>query len=218
MGNYSIGVRTKRWGKFLLNYAKERAHGLDFSMVYVGDIQENTAEFHGYSMTDEGDMKRMLRAVPVQPEKCAFLDVGCGKGMCMKCAAESGYRQVAGLDLDSHLLEIARRNMAKLSIPAQCIQANATEFGHYNDYDVFCFYNPFGRSVFEQVIEKLKESQGQRDRDIWVVYYHPVFAELFDLAGFILCDEVHDSTRDTTARFYLYPKQGQICLKNANCS
>ena len=136
----------------------------------------------------------------------------------MKCAAESGYRQVAGLDLDSHLLEIARRNMAKLSIPAQCIQANATEFGHYNDYDVFCFYNPFGRSVFEQVIEKLKESQGQRDRDIWVVYYHPVFAELFDLAGFILCDEVHDSTRDTTARFYLYPKQGQICLKNANCS
>lgn len=70
--------------KFLLNYAKERTHGLDFSMVYVGDIQENTAEFHGYSMTDEGDMKRMLRAIPVKPEECAFLDVGCGKGMCMK--------------------------------------------------------------------------------------------------------------------------------------
>ncbi len=80
MGNYSIGVRTKRWGKFLLNYAKERAHGLDFNMVYVGDIQENTAEFHGYSMTDEGDMKRMLRAVPVQPEKCAFWKWAAARG------------------------------------------------------------------------------------------------------------------------------------------
>ena len=60
-------------------------------MVYVGDIQRNTAEFHGYSMTDAGDMKRMLQAIPVNPADAAFLDIGCGKGMCMKCAAESGY-------------------------------------------------------------------------------------------------------------------------------
>ena len=57
-------------------------HGLDFSMVYVGDLQRNVEEFHGYSMTDADDMKRMLGAVPVDPRQSAFLDVGCGKGQC----------------------------------------------------------------------------------------------------------------------------------------
>ena len=91
MSNYSFGVRTKRWIRFSINYIKERMRGLDFSMVYVGDIQKNVEEFHGYSMTDEKDMKRMLKAIPVNPSECSFLDVGCGKGICMKCAVESGY-------------------------------------------------------------------------------------------------------------------------------
>lgn len=207
MGNNSLKVRAKRWARFMVNYARERVHGLDFSMVYVGEIQQNTEEFHGYSMTDEGDMNQMLRAIPVKPENCAFLDVGCGKGMCMKCAAETGYHKVAGLDLDRHLLDIACKNMAALHIGAKCIQANAVDFDGYSEYDVFYFYNPFGRSVFETVIQKIKESQACRDRDIWVAYYHPVYAELFDQAGFVLKDELRDHSRDTTTRVYCYPKQ-----------
>lgn len=123
-GNFNLVVRTKRWVKFFLNYVNEKLHGLDFSMVYVGDIQRNTAEFHGYSMTDAGDMKRMLQAIPVNPADAAFLDIGCGKGMCMKCAAESGYRKVAGLDLDRHLLDIAP---ADASLSESSAQASATE-------------------------------------------------------------------------------------------
>lgn len=207
MANNSITIRAKRWMKFLINYIGERLHGLDFSMVYVGDIQRNTEEFHGYSMTDAEDMKRMLRSLPVDTGNASFLDVGCGKGMCMKCAVESGYQKVAGLDLDEHLLEIARRNMQKLRMDVSCIHANAVEFTGYADYDVFYFYNPFGRPVFEQVIQKLKDSQSERNRELWVVYYHPVFGELFENAGFTLENEVHDRTRDTTTRFYRYPKQ-----------
>lgn len=180
MSNYSFGVRTKRWIRFSINYIKERMRGLDFSMVYVGDIQKNVAEFHGYSMTDEKDMKRMLKAIPVNPSECSFLDVGCGKGICMKCAVESGYGKVAGLDLDKHLLGIAKKNMSILKMDVRLINANAVDFDGYADFDVFYFYNPFGRSVFEQVIEKIKESQKTRNRDIWIAYYHPVFSELFD--------------------------------------
>lgn len=62
MGNYRFRIRIKRWTRFGMNYVKEKVHGLDFSMVYVGEIQENITEFHGYSMTDEEDMKRMLAA------------------------------------------------------------------------------------------------------------------------------------------------------------
>lgn len=207
MGNYNFTVRTKRWAKFFINYIGEKLHGLDFSMVYVGELQRNTEDFHGYSMTDAGDMKRMLQSIPLDVNQASFLDIGCGKGMCLKCAVESGYKKVAGLDLDEHLLTIARRNMTKLKMDVDCIYANAVDYEGYAEYDVFYFYNPFGRSVFEQVIQKITESQIERNREIWVVYYHPVFAELFENAGFALQNEIHDRTRDTTTRIYCYPKR-----------
>lgn len=207
MGNNSIKTRGKRWAKFFVNYAYEKLHGLDFSMFYVGEQQRTVAEYHGYSMTDAGDMHRMLRAVPIDPANAAFLDVGCGKGMCMKCAYESGYKKVAGLDLDQDLLDIARRNMKILKMDVECIYANAVEFERYKDFDVFYFYNPFGRNIFEQVVSEIKESQEQRDRDIWVIYYHPKFHEVFEKAGFIKVDEFSDTTRDTSTFIYRYPSK-----------
>lgn len=210
MGNYTFIHRVKRWAKYLKNYIKEKLHGLDFSMVYVGDLQRNVDEFHGYSMTDADDMKWMLRSIPVNTAESAFLDVGCGKGMCMKCAVESGYKKVAGLDLDEHLLSIARNNMKKLKMNVDCIYTNAVEFNHYADYDVFYFYNPFGRHIFAQVIEKIKDSQLERNRDIWVAYYHPVFGGLFEKAGFAVKDELRDTTRNTKTIFYCYPKSQHL--------
>jgi len=206
MSNNSITTRGKRWAKFLVNYGYEKLHGLDFSMFYVGEQQRNVLEYHGYSMTDAGDMKRMLRAVPVDPADAAFIDVGCGKGMCMKCAVESGYKKVAGLDLDQDLLKIARSNMKKLKMDVECIHANAVEYDGYKDFDVFYFYNPFGRSIFEQVISKIVDSQNQRNRDIWVIYYHPKFHEEFEKVGFIKVDEFKDTTRDTNTFIYHYPR------------
>ena len=123
----------------------------------------------------------------------------------MKCAVESGYGKVAGLDLDQHLLDIAKKNMSILKMDVTLINANAVEYDGYADYDVFYFYNPFGRSIFKQVIEKIKESQQIRNREIWVAYYHPVFSELFDKAGFDLKNEVKDKSRDTTTKFYYLP-------------
>lgn len=207
MGNFTFTVRAKRWAKFLVNYVGEKVRGLDFSMVYVGDIQRNTAEYHGYSMTDADDLKRMLQSVPIDPSKAAFLDVGCGKGMCMKCAVEIGYKKVAGLDLDQDLLDIARKNMKKLKMDVDCLYANAVEFENYADYDVFYFYNPFGKRIFEKTVQKILESQGQRNRDIWVVYYYPASGEVFEKAGFKLHAVVQDTTRDTYTNCYLYPKK-----------
>jgi len=205
MSNYSLTVRVKRWAKYFINYIKEKQQGLDFSMVYVGDLQRNTTEYHGYSMTDEGDLKKMLLSIPIDPSKAFFLDIGCGKGMCLKCAAELGYKRVAGIDLDNKLLNIAQKNMSKLKIDAQCVYANAEDYADYAEFDVFYFYNPFGEKIFQQVITRILESQYVRNRDIWIIYYHPVFGELFCESGFILHDKIQDSTRDTTANVYYLP-------------
>ena len=154
MKKHTFILRAKRWIKFLLNYVKEKMQGLDFSMVYVGELQRNVEEFHGYCMTDADDMKRILQSLSVDVSTVSFLDVGCGKGMCMKCAVEIGFKKVAGLDLDQHLLEIARKNMKKLKMDVACIYANAVEFTEYADYDVFISIipseNPFLSKLFKK--------------------------------------------------------------------
>ncbi len=200
-------LRAKRWTKYLISYIYERLHGLDFSMAYAGKLQMDSEEFNGYCMTDTKDMMRMLRAVPIDPSRATFLDVGCGKGMCLKCAVEIGYQKVAGLELDPHLAAIARKNMEKLKMDAECICSDAVDFSSYADYDVFYFYNPFGEFILEKVIQKIKDSQKRRNRQIWIIYYHPVFGALFDRAGFVLKSEVGDTTRNMTTRVYCYPKR-----------
>ena len=206
MGDESLSLRMRRWGKYLKNYIRERAHGLDFSLLYVGPLQRNVDEFAGYSMTDADDLKAMLRHLPVTPSETSILDVGCGKGMCMKCAKELGFRRADGLDLDAHLLDIAKRNMQTLGLDVHCYLQNAADFTGYADYDVFFFYNPFGERIFRQVIQKILDSRKQRDRDIWVVYYHPVHGKLFEDAGFRTKGDLPDTTRDTKTTFYFYPK------------
>lgn len=208
MGNNSIPVRTKRWLRFMWNYAGERLRGLDFSMVYVGELQKNVQQYHGYSMTDAQEMKRILGNVPLEPSQTGFIDLGCGKGMCLKCAAEMGYKKVAGLELDGDLLRIARKNMEKLKLNVQVIEGNAMEFQDYDDYEFFYFYNPFGASVFEKVIAFMKESQQRRDRDIWVAYNHPESGKLFEDAGFQMKMETRDRSRDVPVKYYLLPKRG----------
>lgn len=47
-------------------------------MVYAGDLQRNTDEYHGYSMTDAGDLKKMLRAVPANARTLSFAENQCG--------------------------------------------------------------------------------------------------------------------------------------------
>ena len=104
-------------------------------------------------------------------------------------------------------MEMFKTLNEELGMDVECMLANAVEFDRYSEFDVFYFYNPFGRGIFEQVLEKIKTSQEQRNRDIWAAYYHPVFADVFEKAGFILKDELRDKTRDTTTRFYCYPKR-----------
>ena len=88
--------------------------------------------------------------------------------------------------------------MAKLHMEdVKCIYANVEEFDCYADYDVFYIYNPFGRSIIKEVAKRIKESQKKQDRDLWVIYYHPVFLDLFENAGFKFQKENPEETHDT---------------------
>ena len=44
-------LRTKRWIKFFMNYIKEKIRGLDFIMVYAGEVQRTVEEFQEYGIS-----------------------------------------------------------------------------------------------------------------------------------------------------------------------
>ena len=48
-----------------------------------------------------------------------------------------------------------------------------------NDVDVFFFFNPFGRSVMQKVLENVKESINRKHRTIYVIYVNPQFFDCF---------------------------------------
>ncbi|MGI6177971.1 MAG: hypothetical protein ACOYJO_05945 [Eubacterium sp.] len=52
-------IRFRRWMKYSVQYFFEKIRGLDFSMVYVGEIQKNP-EYYEYKMTDRGDLRRII--------------------------------------------------------------------------------------------------------------------------------------------------------------
>lgn len=198
-------IRVRRWIRFYKNHLKEKAHGLDFSMVKVTDLhlsKTNKSSYYGYCMTDEDVIKEIIGKIPVSRNKASFMDIGCGKGMCLKVAEEMGFAKVSGLELDHDIADIGRKNMSKLKLGAEIIEDNATEFTDYKDYDVFYLYNPFGRSIFQKVIERIVESIKQKPREVFVAYLLPMQHDLWEEAGFEKIDEGHDGIRDLD--YYIY--------------
>ncbi|MBO4235291.1 MAG: methyltransferase [Firmicutes bacterium] len=198
-------VRVKRWIRFFKNHLKEKARGLDFSMVKVTDLhfsKKNKSSYYGYCMTDEEVVKEILGKIHIDRSKANFMDIGCGKGMCLKVAEEMGFAKVSGLELDHSIAEIGRRNMNKLKLKAEIIEDNAIEFSNYKDYDVFYFYNPFGRSIFQKVIEKIVQSIEEKPREVFVAYLLPMQHDLWEAAGFKKIDEGHDNIRDLDYHIY----------------
>lgn len=200
-------TRVKRWIRFYMKHLKEKRQGLDFSMSMSTDIhwtKENHSSYNGYCMTDDETLKEILSSIKINPKEHCFLDIGCGKGMCLKVACEMGFKRVCGIELDHQIAEIGRKNMKTLSLDASIFEENAIDYAHYEDFDVFYFYNPFYGDVFEKVIEGITKSVEKKPRKIWVAYLWPVWDKLFLEAGFVKRGQVHDRIRNLEAYIYEY--------------
>ncbi len=190
--------KIKRHIRFYFNHLKEKAKGLDFTMMQLNDThfpRNKQSDYYGYFMTDEATIQGALKLIPGDLKERAFIDIGCGKGMCLKAACAVGFGKVAGLELEPSIAAIGKKNMEILKLPATVIEGNAITFEHYDEYDVFYFYNPFSRKIFEQVIAAIDESQIKRPRTIHVAYLSPVSRDLFDQDGYTQINQYHDNAR-----------------------
>src|SRR5262245_17113716 len=88
---------------------------------------------------------RVLRHLALQPSD-VFVDVGCGKGRVLCCAARQPVAQVIGVDLSAELCREATENARRLrgrQAPIEVVNTFAQDFD-YSEATVVYFFDPFG--------------------------------------------------------------------------
>ena len=104
-----------------------------------------------------------------------IVDFGCGKGRVEFFLAYSTKARLIGVEYDLRLYNNAKANQKN------AISANRVEFVHScaskytipNDITGAYFFNPFSKSILKEVIQNIKESKNQNNREIKLFFYYP---------------------------------------------
>lgn len=164
-------------------------HGIDASgFVPTSDCATEAvpaALINPYGGSQPSIVRRVLASLP-EPQRYAFVDIGCGKGRPLVVASEFPYQRVVGVELSSRLAETARSNAAAIAArfpdrtPIEIQVADATTVSPPADRVVYFLYNSFGRELVKALVENIeKRLQGQLEHAFFV-FYNPVHGEVLD--------------------------------------
>jgi SAM-dependent methyltransferase len=118
-----------------------------------------------------------------------FIDIGCGKGRVICCAALSHARKIIGLDIDKSLCKDAEENVRRMKggrTPVEIVNASATAFD-YRDCTVFVLFNPFGAATVAETLDAIKKTHADHPRELRFGYVNPFHDFLFEKSGFLTC-------------------------------
>ena len=110
------------------------------------------------------------------------MDIGCGKGRVICCAAQYRLKEVIGIDYDKRHCDDAERNIKSLKQKKTYIRVFNVLAEQY-DYTVgtiFYLFHPFSEDVLKQVMYKIKDSLLSNKRRIRIVYVNPKYENLLE--------------------------------------
>lgn len=158
--------------------------GLDLSLVTTAElgITEQQGGMHVYSGGPE--LETVLNSLEIQPTD-SILDIGCGKGGALMTFAKYPFARVDGFDISPQLIDIARRNLARMNMSnASLSVADAAEFSGFDAYSHLYFYNPVPPPVMKRVMDEVRESLRRHPRRLTLIYMNPESGDLVLHAGF----------------------------------
>lgn len=174
-----------------LNIQTLAIENLEGMNVLDDDFENN----HHYQGASYYVLHQVFTEMNKFPHQYSFIDYGCGKGRAMIVAAKEGFKNVSGIDLAEELCIIATKNIEIVAkrFPAttfSVFHANATSYQSIDLFDVFYFFNPFGRQVMSAVVEQIKLSQERKPRVVYAIYINPQFFDCFIHEGFAMVYEL----------------------------
>lgn len=174
-----------------LNIQTLAIENLEGMNVLDDDFENN----HHYQGASYYVLHQVFTEMNKFPHQYSFIDYGCGKGRAMIVAAKEGFKNVSGIDLAEELCIVATKNIEIVAkrFPAttfSVFHANATSYQSIDSFDVFYFFNPFGRQVMSAVVEQIKLSQERKPRVIYAIYINPQFFDCLIHEGFAMVYEL----------------------------
>lgn len=144
-----------------------------------------------YQASSPDFIRTAIENLPIQPEEFVYVDIGSGKGRTLLVASEYPFRRIIGVEFSPELNAVAVENIRKFGSPRRrcddvssvCADAANWEFPAENT--MFFLYNPFGEDVLRRVLANLKASLIRNDREIYIIYNHPIFAHLLNGSDFL---------------------------------
>jgi cyclopropane fatty-acyl-phospholipid synthase-like methyltransferase len=131
-----------------------------------------------YATIGFSTVRSILRHLELQPSD-VFVDIGCGKGRVLCCAARYEVKQVIGVDLSADLSQDARANAKRLrgrKAPIVVKTLPAHEFD-YSAATVLFMFDPFGASTMASVLAKI--GSDREGRSVRIAYANPTQEAVF---------------------------------------
>ncbi len=126
-------------------------------------------------------IKEIVSSLSLKSDDALF-DFGMGKGAALVQFYEYGFRSLGGVERDQELCAIAQDNFDRLKIKdIEICCADAREIVEIDQYNYF--YNPFSGSVFQKVIDNIKDSYERKKRKIRIIYINTVCHDMIIDSG-----------------------------------
>jgi len=190
-------LRTLRYSLWV------RWKGLDFSgesCEKLGLPATSVAE-HAHSAGPQ--LEELIQKLNVSKES-NIIDLGSGKGLAAITLSKE-FQHVLGVELHPGLVEVSRRNVAKLGI--KNISFLCSDAGTFRGFDEFTYvymFNPFSESVMIEVMKNLNVSLQSKAREMTIIYKNPSCHQILVDAGFVLVGKIQ---YPHTHPFNIYRKQ-----------
>jgi len=185
-GNPKSAYDVCTWG--LRERYYEWLYGIESAgVVGYADLGFDDSTGHMYEATSYLILNTVFSRVNPKDRSSreVFLDVGCGMGRAVLAAATYPYAAVIGIEISERLLEVARKNVARMGSRAKCddirlVQTDASQYQIPDEVTTIFFYNTFRGEPMRRTMGNIRDSLNRRKRTISIAFVEPAHYNLGD--------------------------------------
>lgn len=138
----------------------------------------HSTAYYGVAPSVFDTLVKKWRRIQPRPdlEDTTFIDIGAGMGRAMLLASRLPFRQVIGVELNSTLARIARRNFTawrkagRAVSPIRLVEADAVGFAYPKGHCLAFLFNPFGGVVMRRLLASMAKEFAVRPGELDIVY------------------------------------------------